>query len=80
MKIYCTKCKEIKKVIGYKKDDPILSCNHIKEVTKTSTTYCPICDMIVRTFKARDGSQRCGGNLIDNPGCGCSIELVKIPH
>jgi len=38
------------------------------------TTYCPICDEAVCYFLGKNNEHRCGGNMINNPGCG---SLVK---
>lgn len=34
------------------------------------TDYCPICDMNVTVILGLDGKRYCGGNLVNNPGCG----------
>lgn len=30
---YCRKCKTVEKVVGFERDDPILSCGHVKRRT-----------------------------------------------
>ena len=34
-KIYCPECKHSKEIIGFKRDDPILECGHIKLITNS---------------------------------------------
>ena len=119
--IYCKVCQDHRKVDGFYRDDPVLSCGHIKyrsdeddkiqevrheieemfhkeadsrgisveeiraefvqglldifgsqEITST-IGHCKTCG-VVTVYIGADGTRCCGGNLIDNPGCGMLIE------
>lgn len=118
--IYCRECKKFVTVVGYHRDDPKLSCGHVKQRTDDddkvercsidieksineeaklrgispeqvregildslineppnnadlSIGICDICNTIVSVVEDVHGARRCGGNLVDNPGCGCLI-------
>lgn len=104
---YCRKCKKIVEVLGFERDDPVLSCGHTKRrekesqkldalrqnfvpseellfallgaylaIRKDQISYCPVCDDVVSVIE-NNGTRFCGGNLIDNPGCGCTIKPIQ---
>jgi hypothetical protein len=80
--MHCNECNINHEVIGFERDDPILACGHIKRVTlqlnqNSMIDFCPICVKMVTVFTDKKGLRRCGGNLIDNPGCGCDINKIK---
>jgi hypothetical protein len=80
MRIHCIECNTNRQVIGFDRDDPILECGHVKRVVlrlNSVVDSCPICSKTVTVFIDKNGIRRCGGNLIDNPGCGCDIDKVK---
>ncbi len=118
--IYCRICRDHRKIDGFHRDDPILSCGHIKcrsskddkaqevryeieemfreeadtrgvAVEEIRTEFvqglldifgsqkiantvgnCKTCGTVTVNV-GTDGTRRCGGNLIDNPGCGMPI-------
>ncbi len=98
--IYCRKCKKKQQVVGFQKDDPILSCGHVKRSSNLDDrinecmkifqnifdtlpslgdeqiSYCPICDMTVSIMTDENGTPRCCGDMMTNPGCGCPVH----PH
>lgn len=120
MDIYCRACKEHREIVKFDRDDPVLSCGHIKhrtrvddkihdvqrdieemfveEARKSNLTpeeirtecvqglleifgeteqeaptvdHCRTCGTV--TVIEKKGVRRCGGNMIDNPGCGMPI-------
>lgn len=105
-------------MVGYHRDDPELSCGHIKRRTDgddkvekcnidieralaeeaklrgvsveqakedllnslinetihhETIDFCDICGTAVTVIIDIHGVRRCGGNLVDNPGCGCLL-------
>jgi len=74
--IWCPRCGVDKIVIGFSRDDPILSCGHVKLLDCSNVAYCFICDKMVSIFVDGDGVCRCAGNLFDAAGCGCELEQV----
>jgi hypothetical protein len=117
--IYCRSCKKFVTVVGFHRDDPKLSCGHVKqrtaaddevmrctidlekilleesklrgipveqvkedilnslingtEIPNNNIAYCDICSTVVSVINDIHNVRRCGGNLVDNPGCGCII-------
>lgn len=49
----------------------------LKEPDRENIRYCPICDSLVAVAKNKRGLAICGGNLYDNPGCGCILKPVS---
>lgn len=122
-RLFCRECGDHREIVGYRRDDPILSCGHVKgrssqddvlystqqEISKilaeaadnrgmtveevraeftngllnlftpmdeTQTIgHCETCGKTT-IFVDRDGIKRCGGNLLDNPGCGMPIRVA----
>lgn len=82
-KVFCPCCKNDQAVVNWDRDDPVLECGHIKRVDRVEqslksifrlcfddqTAFCPDCKAYVTVIHSR-GKARCGGNLLDNPGCG----------
>lgn len=109
---YCRVCKKLAEIVRWDKDDPVLSCGHVKrrsaaddrvaecardiqstipkgirddflrvvveewvrEQEEGRIAFCPICEQTVSTTE-RNGKQVCGGDLLQNPGCGCCLPL-----
>lgn len=117
--IYCQTCREKRGVVGFVRDDPQLSCGHVKqakrdaldetratvegifereanrrgidkeqvrveyvqnlldlfsmEETESTVGNCEICGTVT-VIVGEDGIDRCGGNFLDNPGCGMPVE------
>ena len=119
-RIYCRECKDHCEIISFHRDNPILSCGHVKHRTAQDDIvlstrreielilleeatargvaieqvraeftnglmdmfnsadeaqtigHCATCGMIT-VFEDDRGVRRCGGNLVDNPGCGMPI-------
>jgi hypothetical protein len=109
--IYCPICQAPRRVIGFERDNPRLSCGHVKrplslaierriagcahaaqKIVDMSVSelhlfklerddkvgYCPICNMIISIVLDKRGHKRCGGNLMDNPGCGCLLSESRV--
>lgn len=118
---YCRTCRSIVRVVRWDRDNPVLSCGHVKhrsvlddrlsecaidirraaeneaQVTGMSAldiqtlflkaalavqsrrfsteavTFCPICEQEVSIVETKDGEKICGGNYLNNPGCGCIL-------
>jgi len=50
----------------------------ISGLKKLKTAYCPICCKNVSTFRDSRGVLVCGGDMLNDPGCGCRIiDTVK---
>lgn len=41
--ILCHECKEVKKVVGFKRDDPLLECGHAKQVEDFGDALFSLC-------------------------------------
>jgi hypothetical protein len=124
-RLFCRECGDHREIIEYTRDDPILSCGHIKQrvqqddqvhaaqqeieriliedaktrqmtveqvrteftnslleiftpTDKTPTIgHCETCGKTT-IYIDKDGTKRCGGNLLDNPGCGMPILVSTI--
>lgn len=113
MLTYCRHCKKLSRVTHYDRDNPVLSCGHIKsspcndkcaqavnsaltdasiktgrsveqlqlglffDLLGVPVSYCPICNAIITILKNKRGERICGGNLFDNPGCGCLLKPIS---
>jgi hypothetical protein len=80
--IYCNRCGRVSDIAGYEKDF-ILECGHTKQeagkavARRVRLLYCDICKKKVTVFVDEQGNKRCGGNLLNDPGCGRRLGKVQ---
>ena len=59
------------------RDELLKSILGLKEPDRDNVRHCPICDSLVAVARNRRGQAICGGNLYDNPGCGCVLKPIS---
>jgi len=72
---YCRECRKMKKVVGFEKDDPLLSCGHVKHRRK-SDDWIHVATADIHKFFAEEAEK--SGLSFEQVQEECAQALIKV--